>query len=372
MEIIVAGDFAPRYRIAEQIESGNYSCLKTINEQIKKADYSIVNLEAPVVMHNSKPIEKHGPRLKCTERAIDCLVDNGFRCVTLANNHFRDYGQDGVNDTIEVCMDKGLDYVGGGRDIKEAEKILYKTFNDKKLAIINVCEEEWSIADENHGGSVHLDPINTYYAIIKAKKKADYVIVIVHGGNEMFQLPSLRMVKTYRFLIDAGADAVVNHHQHCYSGYEIYNNHPIFYGLGNFCFDTLNERKGIWTEGYCVSLSLENKIVNFKLIPYIQCASVPGVELLPENAFDERINELNAIIANTESLKKALADYYKESASNYGDIFEPYRNRYLYAAKHRGWFPSLISKHRGYMISNYILCESHRDKLLWWIKNNLK
>ena len=27
----------------------------------------------------------------------------------------------------------------------------------------------------------------------------------------------------YRFFIDASADAVINHHQHCYSGYEEYH-----------------------------------------------------------------------------------------------------------------------------------------------------
>jgi poly-gamma-glutamate synthesis protein (capsule biosynthesis protein) len=45
------------------------------------------------------------------------------------------------------------------------------------------------------------------------------------------------MVETYRFFIEAGADAVVNHHQHCICGYEVYKGKPIFYGLGNFCFD---------------------------------------------------------------------------------------------------------------------------------------
>lgn len=43
------------------------------------------------------------------------------------------------------------------------------------------------------------------------------------------------MQEIYRFFVDIGADAVINHHQHCYSGYEVYKEKPIFYGLGNFC-----------------------------------------------------------------------------------------------------------------------------------------
>ena len=41
-----------------------------------------------------------------------------------------------------------------------------------------------------------------------------------------------------------GADAVVNHHQHCYSGYEVYKDKPVFYGLGNLLFDHASKRSG--------------------------------------------------------------------------------------------------------------------------------
>lgn len=40
------------------------------------------------------------------------------------------------------------------------------------------------------------------------------------------------MKELYRFLVDCGADAVINHHQHCFSGYEIYNEKPIFMDSG--------------------------------------------------------------------------------------------------------------------------------------------
>ena len=83
-------------------------------------------------------------------------------------------------------------------------------------------------------------PIQQFYKIQEAKENADYVLVIVHGGIEHYQLPTSRMIETYRFFIDAGADAVVNHHQHCYSGYERYKSKPIIYGLGNLLFDNPN------------------------------------------------------------------------------------------------------------------------------------
>ena len=70
-----------------------------------------------------------------------------------------------------------------------------------------------------------------------AKEDNDLVIVIVHGGREHYQLPTPKQRERFRFYADAGADFVVGHHTHCYSGYEIYKGKPIFYSLGNFIFD---------------------------------------------------------------------------------------------------------------------------------------
>ena len=43
--------------------------------------------------------------------------------------------------------------------------------------------------------------------IKKAKAVADFVLVIIHGGNEYYNLPSPRMVKLYRFFADCDGDA---------------------------------------------------------------------------------------------------------------------------------------------------------------------
>ena len=270
MKILIAGDFCPQNRVSQQIDKENYELvLGQVREVTTKADYSIVNFECPVTKGGEKPIMKQGPNLQCSSKGIEAVKWAGFDCVTLANNHFRDYGDEGVKNTIDVCMEIGIDAVGGGENLMEASAILYKQIGDHTLAIINCCEHEFSIATETQGGANPLNPIQQYYSIKEAKEKADYVLVIVHGGHEHWQLPSPRMQETYRFFVDAGADAVVNHHQHCYSGFEVYNNKPIFYGLGNFCFDWPERNSEKWNHGYMVCLDL-NKTIGFKIIPYKQ------------------------------------------------------------------------------------------------------
>lgn len=272
ISILIAGDYSPMGRVQAAIDKGDFKAVFSEVEKFNASvDYSIVNFETTVADESDSPIYKCGPNLKCSAKSIEALRYAGFDMVTLANNHFYDYGDSSIEKSFAAIEANGLDSVGAGRNIDEASKTFYKKIKDKTVAIINCCEHEFSIATKNHGGCNPLNPIQQYYAIKEAREKADYVIVIVHGGHEHFQLPSLRMKETYRFFIDTGADAVVNHHQHCFSGYEYYKNKPIFYGLGNFCFDEGEDNNDLWYEGYALELGLDENEIKIKLHPYKQC-----------------------------------------------------------------------------------------------------
>lgn len=368
MKVIIAGDFAPRHRLAEQVENRKFQEIfpDNIVSLITSADYSLVNFESPVREKDFKPIKKCGPNLGCTPDAADAIKYAGFTAVTMANNHILDYGTDGLYNSIECCRNIGLDVVGVGNNLQEAERTLYVERNGKKLAIINCCEHEFSIATDTTGGANPLNPIRQYYCIQEAKKNADYVLVIVHGGNEHYQLPSPRMQETYRFFVDAGADAVVNHHQHCYSGYEVYNGNPIFYGLGNFCFDYSGTPTQEWTEGYMVEIDF-NKDIAFKIHPYCQYGDQASVVLLEENHFDKNIECLNEIIKGETSLSKCIEEFYKNSTNNIESIFLPFRNRLLNYIW-RKIYPKIISDKTRIIVLAYLQCESHISRVLYKLK----
>ena len=373
MKILIAGDYVPRNRLAPLVEKGEYNKIfGEIRDLIKKADYSLVNFESPIVEDGDTPIYKCGPNLRCIAKAVDALKYAGFKCATLANNHIRDWDDSAVGRTMRLLRESGIDCVGAGESIEAAASVLYHHDGSKTLAVINCCENEFSIASKEHYGANPLNPIKQYYSIQEAKTKADYVMIIVHGGHEHHQLPSPRMQDTYRFFVDVGADIVVNHHQHCYSGFEIYKGKPIVYGTGNFCMDKEPVRVGqIWNYGYMVLWDTDNPEI-IDLIPYDQCGEKPGVHLLDKDAFGDRLSELNTIIADRNLLELETARYYESCCSIINNLIEPIQYKYIAALQYRHWLPSLISKKWLVKLQNYILCEAHRDKMEFYFKSKNK
>lgn len=365
--IIIAGDYSPKDRIAQLIDVGDTSGIfDEIKDLLSQTDYSIVNFESAVTTAYSKLIKKAGPGMHCTAKAVELLKKTGFNAVTLANNHFRDYGDEGVNNTVQELKKNDIEYFGGGKNIDEAERTFFKDVNGNMLAFISVCEHEFSIASSTRGGAAPLDVIDVSRRIKEAKKQVDFVIVIVHGGNEHYQLPSPRLKKTYRYFVEMGADAVINHHQHCFSGYEVYDGKPIFYGLGNFCFDWNGRRNMMWNEGYMVKLTLD-ETVNFEIIPYIQCDEEPAVINMRDEKrqkFDESIAELNQIIADDNALEKSYDDFVQKRKSTIILPFTAYLTSYARRAAGHNILPCLIPKSKLVGQINFIECESHRDVLL--------
>ncbi len=372
MKVIIAGDFAPRARLARQVEEERFSEIfsHALVERVKSADYSIVNLECPIADDADKPIFKVGPNLKCSAHTTSAIKYAGFKGVTLANNHILDYGFKGINKTLDECKKIGLDTVGAGTDLSNASRILYIEKEKEIIAIINCCEHEFSIATNASAGANPLNIVQQYYKIKEAKANANHVLVITHGGHEHFNLPSPRMQETYRFFVDAGADAVVNHHQHCYSGFEIYKGKPIFYGLGNFAFDIYPLKiKEKWNYGYMVELDF-GVVLNFKIIPYIQYSEESNIQLLDEEAFRKELQKLNSIILNSQNLAIEVDKYYEASCYSVKSILEPIQNRWIHGAQNRNLLPSLVSKKWLVQVANYVNCESHKDKLLYFLLKN--
>ena len=333
--------------------------------KIKKADISVTNLESPLI-ENGTPIFKTGPNLKSPVKTIEVLKNAGFNLLTLANNHILDYGEDGIISTLESCQRAEIGTVGAG--INEAKKHLPFVVKVKgiSLSIINIAENEFIALNEKSAGAHALNPIKNYKLIKECSNKFDHTIVIVHGGHENYNLPSPRMKETYRFFVNAGASAVVGHHPHCYSGYEEYKDSLIFYSIGNFLFDNIENRDSMWNEGYMVELICKKNNIDFKIIPYVQNGKSAGLNSLSveeKKLFDKKLSDLNLVIQRDSELEKKFSEYCESKLREYNAYLEPYSNRYLHALRNRNLFPSFITCRKRTLLLNLVRCEAHRDVL---------
>jgi poly-gamma-glutamate synthesis protein (capsule biosynthesis protein) len=280
-----------------------------------------------------------------------------------------DYGETGLYSTLKACKKNNIKTVGAGTTLAQVRKTFYYDKYGTRVAVINIAENEFGTTNGKQIGAHSLDIAQNFYRIQEAKKKADKVILIIHGGHEYYQLPSPRMKTTYRYFVDVGADAIIGHHSHCYSGYEIYNNTPIFYGLGNFLFDKNGKKKNdSWNIGFMVRLLIDNKSdISFEILPYCQNKEQAGLRKLNDSEnvhFRKEMNKLNDIISDDSKVEEHFEDYCKKTYKLYSSYIEPYSNDFLHALRNRNLFPSLLTKRKKRLLLNLTRCESHRDVLI--------
>ncbi|GAO31653.1 hypothetical protein JCM15548_14040 [Geofilum rubicundum JCM 15548] len=323
--MLVAGDFCPVNRLAPLVAGGGAadSLMNDLLPFVQEKELAIVNLECPLT-NGRALIRKTGPVLKASPDAAQMLSEAGFGLVTLANNHAMDYGWEGLKHTLQVCHSQGVATVGAGKNLSEARKIYYTMVDQQRVAVLNFSENEFSTTQGAEAGANPMDLVTNYWDIQAAANQADYVFVIVHGGHEMHPLPSPRLKKTFRFYADAGASAVFGHHPHCYGGYEVYKNKPLFYSLGNFLFDDPRHKGALWHSGYVVEVSLKESLT-YNILPYVQCRSKMGVALmkgaeLPQ--FNRELRRLNTLILDDEKLEAAFDAYCRQVGKMYTTFLE--------------------------------------------------
>jgi len=365
MDLLFTGD----YFVSDEFKGQNLidtSILKLFQE----VDYRVVNLETPVTGNNPQNrILKTGPHLRSSPAAIfPMLKQLRVDLVSLANNHIMDYGSTGLADTIAHCNNNAIPHVGVGQNITDsAEPFILERYN-QKIAFLNFTENEWSIAESDKPGANPLDIIDNLNQIKLAGKVYDKVIVIIHGGHEYYHLPSPRMVKQYRFYAENGADAIICHHTHCIGGYEVYNNVPIFYSLGNFLF-TKRSIYEAWYTGFVLKLKIiQHKSIGFELYPVRQDRQQFIVKLLEEREKDlvlEEVNRYNIIINDSTLLNQHWNHFLDIQAKQYLNFFSPVnliRNRYIRGILNRMSLNRYILKKRYLkLILNVIRCEAHSD-----------
>lgn len=215
---------------------------------LQEADIAVVNLET-CVSNQGKSLKKEKYGFRAQPETLQGLVNAGIDIVNVANNHTYDYGKTAFLDTLLNLKEYGMDYVGGGNNIKEALEVKIIIKDELKIGFLSATEvsPSYSKAGETKAGVAFYSQSNYAHileAVKTAKEKCDLLMVVLHWGAEYQDKPEKNQINIAHELIDNGADAVVGQHAHVLQGIEIYEDKPILYNIGNFLFLKRNEKAG--------------------------------------------------------------------------------------------------------------------------------
>jgi hypothetical protein len=216
-----------------------YALLETVAGSLAASDITFGNLEGPLLDHGD-PVKQCRDTTKCylfrtPENYITALTSSGFNLLSLANNHFGDFGIKGRNRTKAILDSVGIYYAG----LTENPWSIFS----KDSIIYGFC------AFAPNVGTVNINDLSKAGEIVRMlADTCDIVIVSFHGGAEgadYQHVPRKSEIfygenrgDVYNFahnMIDNGADIIFGHGPHVTRAIEVYKDRFICYSLGNFC-----------------------------------------------------------------------------------------------------------------------------------------
>jgi poly-gamma-glutamate capsule biosynthesis protein CapA/YwtB (metallophosphatase superfamily) len=274
--------------------------LESVSDTLESSDITFGNLEGSF-LNNGEPEKKCKDTTKCylfrmPEKYISALTASGFDILSLANNHFGDFGKASRIRTKEILDSAGIHYGG----LIEHPWSIFR----KDSILYGFC------AFAPNAGTMNINNLSEAVRIVK--KLADtcnIVIVSFHGGAEGadFQhVPKTNEIfygedrgNVYNFahtMIDSGADVVFGNGPHVTRAIEVYRNRFIAYSLGNFC--TYGRFNLAGPNGIApiikVYTDINGRFLSGRIIPVYQ-PWPGGVKIDPERRVIDKIRELTAV-----------------------------------------------------------------------------
>jgi poly-gamma-glutamate synthesis protein (capsule biosynthesis protein) len=232
------GDLAPGRSMEVQLARyGAAYPWEGLGPLLQEADLAVVNLES-VLSTQGEALNKRY-LIRAHPRWGKTLVEAGVGLVTVANNHALDYGDEGLDETLETLEALGIATVGAGRSGEEAHRPALFELKGVKVAVLGYAAARWNgsvdvPATERVAWAV---PAVVQADVRAARDEADVVIVLLHAGTEYADEPSADQVAVARAAVAAGADLVVGHHPHVTQTVEQHEGGLIVYSLGDALFD---------------------------------------------------------------------------------------------------------------------------------------
>jgi poly-gamma-glutamate synthesis protein (capsule biosynthesis protein) len=208
-----------------------------------EADILHINNEVPFYGGCPQPDPFQPKEVFCSsKRYIELLTFIGTDVVELSGDHFFDYGDIAMYETIDMYNQYNIPYYGGGINEDDGKKPLLMEVNGNKIMFIG-CNYKtiYASARADSPGAVRCD-FDYITEQIRNYRAQGYLPISTFQYHE-FPSPEARPQQKidFRTMADAGAVVVSGSQAHVPQVMEFYEDSFIHYGLGNLFFDQMDE-----------------------------------------------------------------------------------------------------------------------------------
>lgn len=236
--LVVVGDvmLGSDYPTADVPANQGRGLLTAALPVLQTADLTVGNLEGTLGVGGAttKSGCKRCFAFRSPPAVAQTLASAGFDAWSQANNHARDFGATGLQQTAMALEQAGMKHAG-----PMEQPMAQWTVRGKQACLLAFAP--------NAGMHDVRDVRGAQQWIAWARSTCDLVVVLFHGGGEGLGHQHTP-VGSERYLgedrgdvrafahaaIDAGADLVVGQGPHVVRGMELYRGHLVAYSLGNF------------------------------------------------------------------------------------------------------------------------------------------
>jgi len=242
--LALAGDTMLGRGVADALERAGPDVLFSdeVAAAARAADLFVLNLEC-CISERGEPWPAPGKPFffRAPPVAAEALASLGVDCVSLANNHALDFGEQALLDTFEHLERAGIAWAGAGPDVERARAPAVFQSNGVRLAVLAVTDhpEDFAATPDRPGVAFadlpHGTPAWIRDAVRSVAADADAVLVTAHWGPNMAAGPVPHVRRAAKSLRDAGAALVAGHSAHVFHGVA----DGVLFDLGDFVDDYL-------------------------------------------------------------------------------------------------------------------------------------
>ncbi|HFX6226238.1 CapA family protein [Acinetobacter nosocomialis] len=251
---------------------GYHYSFEKIQPFLGKNDINIANFEAVFSLENQSPLKDKKPFILKADakKTLEEFKSIHLNYLVLANNHLKDYGDEGLAHTLQQLDQASIAYIGAGLNQKDAHNYFEIAFEAKHYAIFNgywhrdsaYLDYDFYALGARSGvaclNGVLLEQIMRY----KQNHPERKIIVICHWGIDFMPITK-DQTKLATILTQAGADLIVGHGAHTIQPIQIINQKPVVFGIGNAVFnsDGEYEQQNALPFGCIAKLDLANDLL---------------------------------------------------------------------------------------------------------------